>query len=247
MFTIGKTMLWHRVSDDRRRTDKIPVKILKVARNGVFVEIVLPESETPPDGIKRKARVARQYILPVPPKLAPRPASLGPPAPPPAAKAMLGQPAGWIPPVLPKKWDPMIMVGDADRIVHAVPTGTRAMCGYESTTGWQWACGQDVTCKQCWRKHLEAEFEKNGIVQHLRRLGHAGPITREDYISFNWAGCSIRPWTAEHEDSLPALLRDWPRLYKNARRRERYSERKYGAWAREQVDAMVAELRKKGE
>jgi hypothetical protein len=118
----------------------------------------------------------------------------------------------------------------------------------ESAIGWQWARGQDVTASNAgWQKHLEAEFERDGIVQHLRKCRHEGPIDRETYISFNWPGCSIRPWTAEHEDSLPTLLQDWPRFYKNARRSERYSERKYGAWAREQVDAMVAELRKKGE
>jgi hypothetical protein len=33
---VGKNMTWHRVSDDRRRTDEIPVKVLKIARNGVF-------------------------------------------------------------------------------------------------------------------------------------------------------------------------------------------------------------------
>jgi hypothetical protein len=37
--------------------------------------------------------------------------------------------------------------------------------------------------------------------------------------SFNYAGCSIRPWTAEHEDSLPRALQDWPRFFKLAKRR----------------------------
>jgi hypothetical protein len=115
----------------------------------------------------------------------------------------------------------MIKVGDAERVVHAVPTGTQAMCGHESATGWQWARGFDLTCPQCCRKIMEDEFERDGIVQHLRKLGHKGLITREDYIGFNWAGCSIRPWTAEHEDSLPALLQDWDRFYKNAERREK--------------------------
>jgi hypothetical protein len=109
---------------------------------------------------------------------------------------MLGQPAGWIPPVLPKPWDPMIVVGDAERTVHAVPTGTRAKCGYESSTGRQWARGFDLTCPHCWQKIAEEEFERDSIVQCLRKYGHEGPITREDYISFNWAGCKIRPWTA---------------------------------------------------
>jgi hypothetical protein len=38
MFEVGKTMTWHRISDDRRRTDEIPVKILKIAKNGIIVE-----------------------------------------------------------------------------------------------------------------------------------------------------------------------------------------------------------------
>jgi hypothetical protein len=223
---IGDTMTWRRVSDDRRRIEESPVKILKVAKNGVIVEMTLENGET------RKARVARDRLLPVMPPPAPRPARPRPPAsdlPPPPSQPpapvgsmpkdrippmpvgempkdrMLGEPAGRIPTSLPKPWDPMIMVGDAERVMHAVSTGTRAMCGHESATGWQWARGFELTCKHCCQKIAEDEFERDGIVQHLRKLGHDGPITREDYISFNWAGCSIRPWTAEHEDSLPAL------------------------------------------
>ena len=152
----------------------------------------------------------------------PRPFRPPVPATPPKFESrMLGQPAGWIPPVMPKPFDPMIAVGDAERTVHAVPSGTQAMCGYQSASGWQWAQGFDVTCQQCCRKIMEEEFERDSIVQCLRKYGHEGPITREDYISFNWPGCKIRPWTAEHEDSLPVLLQDWDRFYKNAERRER--------------------------
>jgi hypothetical protein len=115
----------------------------------------------------------------------------------------------------------MIVVGDAERTVRAVPTGTRVKCGYESSTGRQWARGFDLTCPHCWQKIAEEEFERDSIVQCLRKYGHEGPITREDYISFNWAGCKIRPRTAEQEDSLPVLLQDWDRFYKNAQRRER--------------------------
>jgi hypothetical protein len=139
---------------------------------------------------------------------------------------MLGEPAGRIPTELPKDWDPMIMVGDTERIVHAVPTGTRALCGEESSSGWQWAQGFELTCEHCCRKIMEEEFEKDMIVQALRKYGHTGPITREDYIGFNWAGCSIRPWTAEHEADLPALLQDWPRFYRNAERRQKRSQKR---------------------
>jgi hypothetical protein len=209
MFEVGKVMVWYRPSADQRSTDAITVKIVRVARNGVIVEM--------PDGtLKRAARDGLKPPKPRPAKPFVRPT-------PPAEESlrMLGQPAGRIPPVMPTPWDPMIMLGDAEGTVHAVPTGTRAMCGHESATGWQWARGFELTCKHCCQKIAEDEFERDGIVQHLRKLGHDGPITREDYISFNWAGCSIRPWTAEHEDSLPVLLQDWDRFYKNAKRRER--------------------------
>jgi hypothetical protein len=155
---------------------------------------------------------------------------------------MLGEPEGRIPTFLPQPWGPMTIVGDAERTVHAVPIGRRALCGAESSSGWQWSRGFNVTCKHCCQKIAEDEFERDDIVQCLRRCGHKGPITREDYISFNWAGCSIHPWTAEHEAELPALLQDWPRFYRNARRREQYREKKYGQWAREQVEKLVQEM-----
>jgi hypothetical protein len=113
-------------------TDEIPVKILKIARNGVFIELMLPDGVAPPDGIKRKARVARDRLLPVRPPPAPfvrktLPASDLPPPPsrpplpvgempkdriPPMPVGampkdrMLGEPGGRIPTFLPKPWDP---------------------------------------------------------------------------------------------------------------------------------------------
>jgi hypothetical protein len=48
-----------------------------------------------------------------------------------------------------------------------------------------------VSCQASWRRHLEAEFEKDSIVKWLRSLGHTGPIDRDDYIGMNWIGCSI--------------------------------------------------------
>jgi hypothetical protein len=80
---------------------------------------------------------------------------------------MLGWPAGRIPSVPPKPWDPMIMVGDTERTVHAVPTGTRALCGYESGTGWQWGHGLDVTCEHCCQKIMVEELDRDMIVQAL--------------------------------------------------------------------------------
>jgi hypothetical protein len=167
--------------------------------------------------------VARDRILPVPPPPTP---FVRPPTPPVDPKQMLGQPAGWIPPVMPKPFDPMIAVGDAERVVHAVPSGTQAMCGYQSASGWQWARGFDVTCQQCCRKIMEDEFERDSIVQHLRKLGHEGPITREDYISFNYAGLSLKDWGFEHEADLPLLQQcwdksEWPWPQRRSRRRNK--------------------------
>jgi hypothetical protein len=36
MLEVGQIMTWHRISDDRRRTDEIPVKIVKLAKNGII-------------------------------------------------------------------------------------------------------------------------------------------------------------------------------------------------------------------
>jgi hypothetical protein len=63
---------------------------------------------------------------------------------------------------------------------------------------------------------MEEEFEKDMIVQHLRKCGHTGPIDRDTYIGFNWAGCDLSDWGAEWEAELPALLQlcwdtnEWP-------------------------------------
>jgi hypothetical protein len=122
---------------------------------------------------------------------------------------MIGKPEGRIPEFLPKPWDPMTIVGHTEHIVHAVPSNNRALCGYRSATGWQWARGFDVTCEHCCRKILEDEFESDGIVQHLRSLGHTGPIDRDTYIGFNWAGCDLSDWGAEWEAELPTLLQCW--------------------------------------
>jgi hypothetical protein len=65
---------------------------------------------------------------------------------------MLGEPAGWIPPAHPPKWVPMLALGDAEHVVHCVPSGMRALCGYASDSGWQWARGEEVTCEACWRR-----------------------------------------------------------------------------------------------
>jgi hypothetical protein len=130
---------------------------------------------------------------------------------------MIGEPAGRIPAVMPRPWDSMVMVGDEAHVIHAVPTGTRALCGDESSEGWLWQRGHDVTCERCIDIILQQELDADSIVQRLRR--DDVPVTRENWISFNYAGCSIRPWTAEHEDSLPRALQDWPRLFKLAKRR----------------------------
>jgi hypothetical protein len=196
---VGENMTWHRVSNDRRRTDEIPVRTPKIAGNGVFVEVLLPDGVTPPDGVKRKARVARDCILP--PLLSPAP-YVRPTAPPPDPKPMLGEPAGRIPTVLPKPRDPMIVVGDAERTVHAVPSNNIALCRYSSATGWLWQRGCD-------------ELDRDMIVQALRR--YDVPVTRENYIGFNWTP-KPRPWTAEHEAELPTALQDLSRIKRKKRK-----------------------------
>jgi hypothetical protein len=149
-------------------------------------------------------------------KLSPPPRPFRPfvrPTPPVGEARMLGEPAGRIPIVQPKKWDPMIMVGDTASVVHAVPTGARALCGYESATGWQWARGQDVTCEQCWRRHLEEELEKDRTVRAMRKWGFTGPITRQDYLDFIHATDDPQEPSAELESMLPQLLQDWSQFH----------------------------------
>jgi hypothetical protein len=75
------------------------------------------------------------------------------------------------------------------------------------------------------------------IIERLKKLG--GPITRERYIWNAYPDGAPVPWSAEAEDDLPPELQNWERFYRNARRRQRYAEQRYGAWAREQVDAMA--------
>jgi hypothetical protein len=116
----------------------------------------------------------------------------------------------------------MIMVGDTERTVHAVPTGTRALCGYESGTGWRWRHGLDVTCEHCCQKIMVEELDRDMIVQALRRYNVE--VTRENYISFNWSGCDLKDWSVEWESELPAALQcwdtnEWPWKRRRARQR----------------------------
>jgi hypothetical protein len=163
---VGHTMTWHRISDDRRRIDEIPVKILKIARNGIIVEVMLPDGAAPPDGVKRKTRVARDRILSV----RPPPAPLVRTTPPDGEFRMLGEPAGRIPTVMPKTRVPMRAVGDSDGICHAIRDDA-ALCGYQSETGWHFERGLGLTCEQCERRILEEELERDGIVRCLRKYG----------------------------------------------------------------------------
>jgi hypothetical protein len=134
---------------------------------------------------------------------------------------MLGQPEGRIPTELPRDWVAMRMLGK-DETIHAVPAGNVALCGCESSTGWQWARGFDVNCPGCCRRIAEEELERDDVVQCLRRYGM--PVDRENYVEFNWSGCEIRPWNLEFEEELPELLRDytqtqWPWPKRKRRRR----------------------------
>jgi hypothetical protein len=59
----------------------------------------------------------------------------------------------------------------------------QAMARSPGRSGWQWARGLDVTCPHCWRKHAEAELEKDSIVRSVRK--HGIKVDRENYISYN--------------------------------------------------------------
>jgi hypothetical protein len=140
MFDVGKTFVWYPGRPNLDSVYGAEVKVVKANRNGIIVEL--------PDGSRKRA--ARDDLKPVPPPPAPfvRPTALAV-----EPRPMLGMPAGMIPAVHPKKWDPMVMVGDANETVHAVPTGTSALCGYESATGWRWARGVEVTCERMLKKN----------------------------------------------------------------------------------------------
>jgi hypothetical protein len=53
------------------------------------------------------------------------------------------------------------------------------------------------------------ELDRDPIVRCLRKYGHEGPITREDYIDFNWDACDLKGWNFEHQDQLPTALQCW--------------------------------------
>jgi hypothetical protein len=156
-----------------------------------------------------------------PPKPAPRPALARPPAsdlPPPPAHPpgpvgampkdrMPGEPAGRIPTVMPRDWSPMRMANDPRaRVRHAV-IDNMALCGDQSAAGWLYE-RLDLSCQRCFEVILQRELTNDSFARHLRRNGI--PVTRENYIDMAYPGDTMpEVWTAEHEEMLPAALRDW--------------------------------------
>jgi hypothetical protein len=143
-----REVIWFNWDKQRRNGANIRVKVVKIARNGVTVELPME------GGGARKVRVARDALRPVKPPPAPLVRPPRPPAsdlPPPPSQPpvpvrerpkdymppmpvgempkdrMIGESAGRIPTLLPKPWDPMIAVGDAEHVVHAVPSDNQAL------------------------------------------------------------------------------------------------------------------------
>lgn len=56
----------------------------------------------------------------------------------------------------------------------------------------------------------EGEEEGAEIVALMKELDI--PITRENFIEFNWNGKPPVPWDGEAEAQLPEALQDWSRL-----------------------------------
>jgi hypothetical protein len=79
--------------------------------------------------------------------------------------------------------------GDNTETAHAVPAGTVALCGCESSSGWLWARGFDVTCEGCWQKQLEEELEKDVLVIWMRSMNIL--VTRQSWIDMAWPGDAI--------------------------------------------------------
>jgi hypothetical protein len=128
---------------------------------------------------------------------------------------MLGQPyPGRIPAAHPKRWDPMMKVGDDAETIHAVPTGTRAVCGEASSRGWLWHRGHAVSCQRCLQALLEEELENDRTVRSMRQWGFTGPITRQDYLDWIHAPGDPQEPSAELESMLPTLLRDWDQFHR---------------------------------
>jgi hypothetical protein len=49
------------------------------------------------------------------------------------------------------------------------------------------------------------------VVEHMQR--HGIPVTRENFIEWNWPDGKPDPWEADHEADLPDELQDWPAFY----------------------------------
>jgi hypothetical protein len=64
MFEVGKTVVWYPgwVQQSERYGSRVLVKVLRVARNGITIEVLLDNGET------QKIRVSRHWLRHIPPK-----------------------------------------------------------------------------------------------------------------------------------------------------------------------------------
>jgi hypothetical protein len=56
------------------------------------------------------------------------------------------------------------------------------------------------------------EFPHNDLVVQMMHRYNI-PMTRENYLQIAYGGDLPDPWTAAHEDELPAALQDWSKVY----------------------------------
>jgi hypothetical protein len=56
------------------------------------------------------------------------------------------------------------------------------------------------------------EFPHNDLVVQMMPRYNI-PMTRENYLQIAYGGDLPDPWTAAHEDELPAPLQDWSKVY----------------------------------
>jgi hypothetical protein len=63
-----------------------------------------------------------------------------------------------------------------------------------------------------------ADIEDDDVVRTMRKYGHKGPITREEYIGFIHGKGEPKDWSPELEADLPEELQDWS-VFERKRRR----------------------------
>jgi hypothetical protein len=62
------------------------------------------------------------------------------------------------------------------------------------------------------------DIEGDDVVRTMRKYGHKGPITREEYIGFIHGKGEPEEWGPEQEADLPEELQDWSLFEEHERR-----------------------------